>query len=506
MDASRYYGLKEPVFSSKEEADQFAAWIVSFQNRPLDFTLTMWPWGIPDTPLEHSQLEDWQFNTLLELQAELLRDEVNEIAAHKAGKVYNAVYRYARPAGHGVGKTAGFAQLVHWFESTHPNGVAVITASTENQLQTKTWRELRKWQELAINGWMFEWSATRYKHKGKPETWYASAIPWSESNPSAFAGTHERYVFIGFDESSGIAPVIWETIEGALTTGKCFFFAYGNPVEPTGGFFDICNKLRHRWNIATLDARSVSFANLKQIQEWMEDHGEDSDFFRVRVRGEFPRSAANQYIDQGRVAEARRRQIEWRDVPRAHPRLMGVDVARQGGDRNVIIMRQGRKMAPRITRFYERDLMKVANTVARAIREQKPDVVYVDEVGIGAGVVDRLRQLGYDMVVGVQSGSKEGMDEREKKIYANLRCLMWARMRDWIAIADIADDPELETDLCGPTYTYQKKTQLELVESKDDMRARGLSSPDSADALMLTFAEKVPVRQSGSKSTEPDAV
>lgn len=500
-----FYGLNEPQFESEEDAQKFSDWVISFQNRPLDFTLTFWPWGQKGSSLEHRKLEDWQFSMLLQLQTELQRDEAKELDALLQGRVHNAVYRYARPAGHGVGKTAGFAMLIHWFESTHPDSQAVITASTENQLQTKTWRELRKWQSIALNGFMFEWSATRYKHRGRPETWYASAIPWSEANTSAFAGTHEKYVFIGFDESSGIAPKIWETVEGALTTGKCFFFAFGNPVEPVGGFFDVCHKMRHRWNIDRLDARSVSFANLTQIAEWEDDYGEDSDFFRIRVRGEFPRTAANQFIDQERVAAARKRVIDWRDVPRASPRLMGVDVARQGGDRNIILMRQGRKMAPRVMKFHERDLMKVANTVARAIREMKPDIVYVDEVGIGAGVVDRLHQMGYDMVIGVQSGSKDGMDDREKKIYGNLRCLMWTRMRDWLATADIIDNAEMETDLCGPTSAYQKKTNLELVESKDDMRARGLPSPDYADALAMTFSESSPTRQVGKRSAEPEA-
>lgn len=499
------YGLTEPAFASEEDAERFGAWLISFQNRPLDFVLTAWPWKIEGGPLANRTLEDWQFEYLQELQEDLLAAEPKEAALILAGMIPNAVYRYARPSGHGVGKTAMVAIIIHWFESCYPNSQAIITAATDTQLQTKTWRELRRWQEMAINGWMFDWTATRYKHKGKPETWYASAIPWSESNPSAFAGTHERYVLVVFDESSGIASNIWETVEGALTTGKCFFLSFGNPVEPSGGFFNVCHKLRHRWNVKTIDARSVSFANQEQIEEWIEDYGEDSDFVRIRVRGVFPKSAANQFIDYDRVEAARKRRIDWRDVPRSIPRLMGVDVSRQGGDRNCIVMRQGRKMADKIMRFQSRDLMAIANTVARSIRELKPDIVFVDEVGLGAGVVDRLHQMGYDIVVGVQSGSKDGMDEREKKIYANLRIMMWTRMRDWLVSADIAEDPELMSDLTGPTYSYQKKTNLELLESKDDMKARGLPSPDVADALSFTFAELVPIRRHGSGAVEPDA-
>ena len=497
--------LIPPHFSSDQEAIDYGEWLVSFQTRPLDFVLTFWPWGQEGTSLEGRHLEDWQYKMFADLQDKLQAAEPDEVAAIASNEVYNIVYRIARPAGHGVGKTTGAALVIHWFTSTHPNSQAVVTASTEGQLSTKTWRELRKWQEMASNGWMFEWSATRYKHRGKPETWYVSAIPWSESNPSAFAGTHEKYVLILFDEASGIAPVIWETIEGALTTGKCFFFAFGNPVEPDGGFYDAVHKFRARWDVQTLDAREVSFANLKQIAEWREDHGEDSDFFRTRVRGVFPKSSSNQFIDHDRVAAARLRNIDWRDLPRSIPRLMGVDVARQGGDRNVITLRQGRKLASNIASFQSRDLMAVANTVARSIRELKPDVCFVDEVGIGAGVVDRLHQMGYDMVIGVQSGSKDGMDDRDKKIHANLRSLMWDRMREWLLVADIPDNPALETDLTTPHYTHQKRTNLQLIESKDDMRARGKPSPDMADALALTFAELTPQRKVGRGSAEPDA-
>ena len=500
------YGLVEPQWETPEQAIQFAAWIVSFQCRPLDWMMVCYPWGELDTPLENRRLEDWQIEYLGDLQKRLLDAQPEQAEAEARGELFNLVLRYSVASGHGIGKTAFVAMLIHWFASTHPKAQMIVTASTERQLQTKTWRELRKWQQLAVNGWMFDWTATAYKHRDEPELWFASAIPWSAGNPQAFAGAHEKYVLVVFDEASGIDPIIWETVEGALTTGKCLFLAFGNPTENAGGFHDTHHSKRHRWKRWQIDSRTVTFANRGELQQWLEDYGEDSDFFRTRVRGVFPRAAAAQFISYELVADAQKREIEYRDIPVSIPRVMGVDVARQGDDKTVILFRQGRKLDRKIMRFSDRDLMKVANVVARAIRETKPDVVFVDGVGIGAGVVDRLIQLGYDNVVEVQSGSKTGMDEREKKIHANLRSLMWERMREWLRSADIPADPELATDLCGPLFTYERRTNLQLIEPKDLIKKRGLPSPDNADALALTFAELVPTRIGGARSAEPEAV
>ncbi len=500
------YGTNEPKWESPEDAAKFGEWLLSFQNRPLDFVLTFFPWGVPKTTLEKRQLEEWQLGILLELQQDLTAAEPAERMALIAGKVFNMVHRWSIASGHGIGKTAFVAMVIHWFTSVYPRGQAIITASTESQLHTKTWRELAKWQSIALNGWMFDHTATSYKCKSDPELWFATAQTWSDANPSAFAGTHEKYVLVIFDEASGISSKIYEAVEGAMTTGKCFFFLFGNPIEGQGGFYDSHHSKRHRWKRRQIDARTVSFANVDEINGWADDYGEDSDFFRTRVKGMFPKQATAQFIGHDLVEGAVKRKIDWKDIPRSIPRLMGVDVARQGDDGTCVILRQGRKMSPKIHRFKDRDLMRTANFIARLINELKPDIVYIDGVGIGAGVVDRLIQMGYDNIVEVQSGSKEGMDDREKKIHANLRSLMWTRVRDWLPSADIPDDKILETDLTGPTYDYQKRTHLQLIEDKATMKKRGLPSPDTGDALAATFAEINPVKMSDSRSSAPEAV
>lgn len=492
------HSVDPPTFKTKEEAQQFAEWVISFRDRPWDWVLACYPWGERGTDLERRYPETWQRNVLMDLQERL----TNGLSPEQA---LNTVIKVSVATGHGVGKTALVAWIIHWFISTHVRPQIVVTASTENQLDTKTWRELRKWQKHAINGWMFEWTATRYRHRDDGELWFAAKVPWSEANSQAFAGTHEKYVMFVFDEASGIAPKIWEVAEGGLTSGRCLFFAFGNPTESSGGFHDSHHRFRHRWKTYTVDSRTVTFTNRQQLTEWIEDHGEDSDFVRVRVRGMFPHQAFSQFISPVDVAEAVKRKIEWKDVPRTVPRVMGVDVARQGDDSSVIVLRVGRKMHPTIIRLNVRDLMAVASRVMTAIRDFAPDVIFVDATGMGSGVYDRLVQMGVQNVVEVHSGSKPD-DPSEKKVYANMRIVMWARMRDWLKGADIPDDPMLQSDILAPTYTYQRTTQLELLESKEDMKARGVPSPDAADALALTFFQKVPSRLAGTRSAEPDAV
>ena len=218
-----------------------------------------------------------------EWQADVLRD----IATNQ---------RVAVASGHGIGKTAEIAWIIHWFISTRPDPQIVVTANTKNQLDSKTWRELAKWNKQALNADIFEHSATKFFLKDSPDTWFASAIPWTEHNSEAFAGTHEEHVLVLFDEASNIAQPIWDVVEGAMTTTGAKWVAFGNPTRNTGAFRECFGKFRHRWVCRQIDSRTAKMVDSKQVQQWIDDYGEDSDFVRVRVRGEFPRAGSNQFI------------------------------------------------------------------------------------------------------------------------------------------------------------------------------------------------------------------
>ncbi|MBK5942722.1 hypothetical protein [Halorhodospira halophila] len=466
--------------------------IAACWDDPLRYVMLAFPWGEPGTPLADQDGPD-------EWQAAQLRDVRDHI---QAGRQIS--YRDATSSGHGIGKTAETAWLILWFMSTRPHCAGVVTANTQSQLKSKTWRELSIWHKRALNAHWFKWTATRFFAIEAPETWGIDAIPWSENNPEAFAGLHADDVLVIYDEASAIADSIWDVSEGAMTTPGAFWMAYGNPTRTDGRFARCFGADQHRWNTRKVDSRSAKMVNREEIDRWVEDHGEDSDFIRVRVRGEFPRVSASQLIEPEAIVAARRLELG-PDVYNRYPLILGVDPARFGDDRSVIIARRGPKSwLPKIYR--EIDTMELAGHVAEQYREWNADVVTVDGTGVGAGVVDRLREIGIP-VVDVQFAA-QASDPRQ---FVNLRAQAWWRTREWIqGECDLADSDELEQDLLAPQYGYDNKLRLQ-IESKDMIKRRGHASPDAAEALVTTMVDEAiqtgltggrtarPVRRVGSK-------
>ena len=262
--------------------------LAGFYGDPLGFVRWAYPWREPGALASESGPDDWQTDVLTRLGA-----------AVKSGKSANEAIRVAVASGHGIGKTALIAWIIHWFMSTREFPQVVVTASTQTQLSTKTWREVAKWHRLLINEHWFRWTATKFYHVQYPETWFASAIPWSENNADAFAGTHEKFVLIVYDEGNAISDIIWETTEGALTTPGALWMVFGNYTKNTGRFNDcFAGRMRERWMRFQIDSRTAKKANLAQINQWIEDYGEDSDFVRIRVRGVAPRAGSDQFIGQ----------------------------------------------------------------------------------------------------------------------------------------------------------------------------------------------------------------
>ena len=439
---------------------------------PYLWVLAMFPWGKRRLS-EYPGPDDWQRDTLNAMKQEMLKRLTPDTAL--------GAIQVATASGHGVGKTALVSWIILWFMSTRDNPQIIVTANTKSQLTDKTWRELAKWHKMAYNKDWFEWTATRFYQKQHPETWFASLVPWSKEKSEAFAGAHEKDVLLIYDEASGIDDVIWEVSEGAMTTPGAMWVAFGNPTRNTGRFRECWGKFRHRWITQQVDSREAAMANRAQIDQWIADYGEDSDFVRIRVKGEFPRAGSNQFIASDIVERAIARKV---DVPYGTPKIMGVDVARFGDDQSVIVLRHGRKVE-KIYKFRELDTMQFSARVAALANQYEPDAIFVDGVGIGAGVVDRLIQLGFD-VMEVQAGRNASED----KVYYNLRAEMWARMREWLETADIPDDPDLKNDLIGPEYGFDAKMRIQL-EKKEDMKARGLASPDVGDAIAQTFSYNV---------------
>ena len=440
-------------------------------NKPLAFVKVSFPWG-KGVLRDADGPDEWQSKVLRALGE-------GSVSPTEA-------LRIAVASGHGIGKTALIAWIILWYMCTRPHPQVVVTANTQPQLKTKTWRELAKWWKLSAFASWFKWTATSFYHVDHKETWFASAVPWSLENSEAFAGTHEKYVLMIYDEASKIDDAIWEVTEGAMTTPGAVWIAFGNPTRNVGRFKECFPGGRHarRWLSMQIDSRTAKMANKREIDQWIQDYGEDSDFVRVRVKGEFPRASSLQFIAEDIVVAAMGRYVH-PDQYYHMPKIIGVDVARYGDDQSVIMKRQG-IAAFKAEKYRELDNMTLAGICQRHITDWRPDMMFIDEGG-GQGVIDRLRQLGHDNVMGVQFGGKA----IDKYQYANKRAEMWGLMKEWLAAGgSIPEDRGLKADLIGPEYGFTALDAIQL-ERKEDMKKRGLSSPDAGDALALTFAMKV---------------
>lgn len=386
-------------------------------------------------------------------------------------------------SGHGVGKSVLVALIIDWFLSCRANPQVVVTANTETQLTTKTWRTVARWLSNLINADWFNWTATKLALKEQPESSYASAVPWSENNPDAFAGTHDKNVLVIFDEASKIHDIIWEKVDGAMSTRGAMWLCFGNPTRSTGRFYDCFHKYKKFWRTFQIDARTSKFADPKYIERYLEQFGEDSDRTRYQIYGQFPRASSRQLIPTEAVQKAMEHEMDpeaWQYLPR----VLGCDIARFGDCNTVLIERQGRKVYPPEV-LPKMDLMATADAIASKIRTGHYMTVFVDGSGLGAGVVDRLRQLGFQVVD--VNGGNASLNPR----YLNKRAEMWSEMAEFIiGLCELPKDQRLKDELTCVEYGHTDKGRLRLDRKEDILDTHGFS-PDRADALALTFAYPV---------------
>lgn len=478
---------------------QLDALMLKYQHDPLGWVMVAYPWGEPGTDLANqSGPQRWQADILNLLGAAMRAGKtLGELMSNGLRQVFsNGKAQIAVASGKGIGKSALVAWIVQWAMSTFPETRGTLTAGTKTQLTTKTWPEFAKWFNLLICKHWFKLAATSM-HAADPQrekNWRVDAVPWSEQNKEAFAGLHNfgKRQFVVFDEASQIADPIWETTDGIMTDAntEVIWIAFGNPTRNVGRFRECWGRLRHRWQTRQIDSRTVAISDKAAINQWVEDYGEDSDYVRVNVRGMFPRVSSMQFISEDLVSAAQKREI----VPDPYdPLVLGVDVARFGDDMTVLAIRRGRdcRAIPWV-KLQGADTMAIATAIHELNARWKFDAIHIDGGGIGAGVVDRCRQL--NMIVrDVQFGGKADRSQilqTNATKYANKRAEMWGVMREWLPTIAIPLDTMLHGDLVGLEYGMNAKDEI-ILESKEDMKRRGLASPDHGDALALLFAYPV---------------
>jgi len=458
--------------------------LLDYEHDPVGFVQDCFPWG--EGELTGQSPQDWQLDLLQQVKDGL--------------KTPHEIIREAVASGNGIGKSALVSWLILWAISTAADTKGIVTANTDTQLRTKTWAELAKWFRLFAGNILFEYTATSiYSADPRHEkTWRIDAIPWSEQNPEAFAGLHNqgKRILIIFDEASAISDIIWETVEGATTDKdtEILWCAFGNPTRPSGRFFDCFNRYRRFWTGKQIDSRTVRISNKKLLQDWIDQYGEDSDFVKAHVRGIFPDAATDQLISRAIVETARQRgkTIE-RDSYKNLPIVFGVDPAWTGDDLLVCYMRQGNYSKVLLTIPKQDDDTIVAGKLARLADEYGMDHGFIDQ-GWGTGIYSYLKSLGHGADWTLVSFASKPNDE----YYLNKRAEIWGELRQWLKDGGTIEDREdVFSDLIGPQAWINRSNRLQL-ESKEDMKERGLPSPNFGDALALTFSQPVK-RKDGNK-------
>lgn len=444
---------------------------------PERFAVQAFAWGEGEL-VGHDGPRTWQ------------RDVMRDIRDHLRGPDRFEPLRIAVASGHGIGKSALMGMVSSWALSTCVDTKIVITANTENQLRTKTSPEVGTWFRRAITSHWFDVQATSIKAKmdGHGETWRMDFVPWSEHNTEAFAGLHNqgKRIILMMDEASAIADKVWEVAEGAMTDERTeiIWLAFGNPTRATGRFRECFRKFRHRWIGRNIDSRTVDGTNKEQLAKWADDYGVDSDWYKIRVRGQFPSASPKQFISQADVDAAVARHLRADQYSHA-PVVIGVDPAWEGDDTLEIYLRQGLYCRHLLSMPKNDNDVWVAQKVMHLEQEHQADAVFVD-MGYGTGIVSAGRTWGrnWQLVNFAEAPSNPG--------FLNKRAEIWDQLRLWLKEGGTIDpaDQVLQQDLTGVETVARLDGKVQL-EAKRDMKKRGIPSPNRADALALTFARPV---------------
>lgn len=413
--------------------------------------------------------------------------------------------RLALKASKGPGKSTVLAWLIWWYLATHLHPKVVATSVTEDNLKDGLWTELSRWQAKSdFLRAAFTWTSTRIANVDSPETWWASARTWpkgGDSNQQAdtLAGVHADHVMFVLDEAGGIPDAVAAAAEGGLANADkaagrtAKLLIAGNPTHLEGPLYRAVTSERALWWVKEIsgdpdDPKRAPRVSIEWARAQIAKYGRDNPYVLVNVFGRFPPASSNALFAPDDVSAAMRRVITAVEYQQ-EAKVLGVDVARYGNDRTVLALRQGRVVfGPKVLRSM--DTMQVAGQVALAADKHRPDAIFVDQATFGAGVLDRLVQLGYP-TIGVDFAAKPVTDAR----FANRRAEMWFRLAEWVkAGGALPDVPELVQELTTPTYQFDAHNHL-LLEKKAAIKARTGVSPDIADAIALTFAQPVAHRE-----------
>ncbi len=418
-----------------------------------------------------AKLEQWQRTVLEELDAGVTKKSIR--------------------SGHGVGKTTLCAWCALHYLVTRDDVKIIVTSPSFNQLSDGLIPEITKWVSK-LPAWMsgsLDITSERMVRNPNYQNNFISFRTARKENPEALAGVHATFVMIIVDEASGVDEVVYETGQGSLSTPGAICLLIGNPTRPAGFFYKTQTILADLWNAMKVSCYDSSRVSEEYIATAIATYGSDSREFRVRVLGEFPESGATAVIPRAFIESAIGRDV----VPFTGERVWGVDPGR-GGDPSGFVDRS-KNYIHAIDELRYDNLMQlvgwIKNRWEATPSSYRPASIFVDSIGLGGGVVDRLAELGLP-VVGVNVSEAASMSTR----YVRLRPELWYATREWFETMTVAFSPTLEKklllrmteELASPNEKLMDSTGKIDVESKVEIKKRLQRSTNLADALIMTFA------------------
>lgn len=427
---------------------------------------------------------------------EFLWSKQRDVCESVAGERYTAVH-----SAHGTGKSFTASRIVAWWLFTHPIGeaFAITTAPTAAQVDAILWREIRKvYQKLERQPMIEKRQLGRVTLDSK---WYmggdelvAYGRKPADYDEAAFQGIHARYVLVVIDEACGVPEQLFDAIDSVVTNDNARVLAIGNPDDPAAHFAKICEPGKG-WNTIHISAFDTPAFTGEDVPAdllpmltsptWVEERkkrwGEGSPIYTSKVLGLFPEVTQDTLITPAMIKKAWA--VDRNDFEHG---VFSLDVARKGDDRTCLYRNRGGKIR-KIWETHAEDTMRTAGKAKKELDDLDNQVpMVVDVIGVGAGVFDRMAEQGCPVIA--FNASNKALDPKK---YKNLRAEHWWLLREKFEDGEIdldPDDEELASELQSVKWWINSSGQIQ-IESKEDMKKRGLPSPDHGDAVMMSTVD-----------------
>ena len=400
--------------------------------------------------------------------------------------------RFSIVSGHGIGKSCLLSWLILWFMFVHPDSQIACTSPSKEQLYDVLWKELKKWIDKMLPDMarLYIWESSHIRMKEDPNVWFARAKTSSKENTEALAGVHADWVMMAVDEASGVEEPIFETMEGALTSGNILVFLISNGTRSIGYFYDTHHKDKDRWQNYALSSLESPRVDQKYVNDIIAKYGTDSVQYAIRVLGSFPDEGIMD--EKGYVQLFNEKDLhfvpfdhDWKPVGRVTGAL---DPSGEGQDKSAWAV----KDRQRIAIISEEEKSTPAGMAVKSVTicdkyEIDPIDFTIDAFGAGHSVAQEIALVTSQQkrpwrVMPINSG-EQCEDEADRELYVNKRAEAYYKLKIFFQTGgEIMDHPRLRDQLLSIRFRRTANGRIQIMD-KVQSKKLGFPSPDLADAM-----------------------